>query len=842
MKNMNKRTTGKTRICAVFMIIVMVFGLIPAPMTALRARAAFSDVTETLELGLKGTRGAEVTYQVKNKVDAPADTSYVLDASTNVDGASVSASGELKFKVGEGNNNDTYVIKVNVTSTAEGIKSYTLNIKLNQETPYKTAIVTSGAADYGVFLKNVPIYGTFVDYLGNTVAGKLTWDKPDDVPKNGDQKDWTFIPNDSYYAQKKDKATINSLRKATPIVGTPQVADITYDPTKPLKSLSLKTANAVCSVGGKSVTVSGKWEFQNPETIPTVNNNGYIAIFKPTDAANFSEVSARVYIVVKKAVPKFTTKPTISAINLGQSLESALFTGYVANCAGTIQWENKSIRPTVADSGKTKYNYYYIPTDTVNFEILTDSATVTVNKKTDAPNTPKNMYVGKGCKTVSDVGLPANWKWNAKDASKTIGENAGDTVVATAEYTGSDKDNYQNITKPIILTKSDCYHSAIEYRYAKNATCEEHGYQGDKYCKACRQFVGNGELTDPLGHNYISSIVTKPTATSAGKRKYTCTRYNCREYYYENILATSDNNAGFIYLRPALYENITTAAVTLSQADIDTAAESSLNKIITVHVTPMSGGKTTAAERTSVTLSTEVQNSLIQKGILQTKVCTPDAEVAFNLSAISAMKDKATGDVTLSMKRTERVDGRPYLEMNLTKEDGTEIEDLGTNGIIIRIPYVKQLVNSSGEVTTSGNLEQTSKIRGYYKDSADKVSIIENSYYDEGSCCVVIPTSHLSGYGVGYKISTPVNKKLNLKGKASKTSIKLSWSKVTGATSYVVYGKGASGSYKKLKTVTGTTFTHKKLKKGKNYYYYVKAMKGKKTISTSAKIKVKTKK
>ena len=54
---------------------------------------------------------------------------------------------------------------------------------------------------------------------------------------------------------------------------------------------------------------------------------------------------------------------------------------------------------------------------------------------------------------------------------------------------------------------------------------------------------------------------------------------------------------------------------------------------------------------------------------------------------------------------------------------------------------------------------------------------------------------------------------------------KVSWKKVEGAESYVVYyATSKSGTYKKLSTKTGTTCTHSKAVEGKTYYYKVKGI------------------
>jgi hypothetical protein len=64
----------------------------------------------------------------------------------------------------------------------------------------------------------------------------------------------------------------------------------------------------------------------------------------------------------------------------------------------------------------------------------------------------------------------------------------------------------------------------------------------------------------------------------------------------------------------------------------------------------------------------------------------------------------------------------------------------------------------------------------------------------------------------------------NVKATPAKTSVKLTWSKVAGATSYKVYGADATGKFKLLKTVKGTTYTDKKKKAATAYRYKVYAI------------------
>ena len=111
-------------------------------------------------------------------------------------------------------------------------------------------------------------------------------------------------------------------------------------------------------------------------------------------------------------------------------------------------------------------------------------------------------------------------------------------------------------------------------------------------------------------------------------------------------------------------------------------------------------------------------------------------------------------------------------------------------------------------------------------------------YYKVRAYRVVNGTNVYSGYSgmVSAKpvLATPTGIKAS---KVSTTSTKISWSKVSEASGYEVFRASSSkGSYVKVGTVSGSTlsYTNKALKKGKTYYYKVRAYKtvsGKKIYS-----------
>lgn len=78
-----------------------------------------------------------------------------------------------------------------------------------------------------------------------------------------------------------------------------------------------------------------------------------------------------------------------------------------------------------------------------------------------------------------------------------------------------------------------------------------------------------------------------------------------------------------------------------------------------------------------------------------------------------------------------------------------------------------------------------------------------------------------SGKESAKKISKPTNLKAS---KSGSKNIKVSWSKVDGASKYTVYrATSKNGSYKKIGTTTSGSYTDKKATLGKTYYYKVVA-------------------
>ncbi|MEH7609938.1 InlB B-repeat-containing protein [Gottfriedia acidiceleris] len=121
--------------------------------------------------------------------------------------------------------------------------------------------------------------------------------------------------------------------------------------------------------------------------------------------------------------------------------------------------------------------------------------------------------------------------------------------------------------------------------------------------------------------------------------------------------------------------------------------------------------------------------------------------------------------------------------------------------------------NSAITVPTTNRTGYT--LVGWYKDAEGKVAwnFAKDRVTANTTICakwVAIPAK-------------PSNAKLT---KSGKDAVKLTWSKVSGATGYeIVKSTSKTGTFSHLSSVTTTDYTNKGLSKGKTYYYKIRSYK-----------------
>lgn len=150
-------------------------------------------------------------------------------------------------------------------------------------------------------------------------------------------------------------------------------------------------------------------------------------------------------------------------------------------------------------------------------------------------------------------------------------------------------------------------------------------------------------------------------------------------------------------------------------------------------------------------------------------------------------------------------------------EAGSKITNLKSNSVSS---------NSNNGISSYGNISNissntfSSNAFGMYFGVGATASVYNNTYKSNKK-----GTSYSAGKSKSYKFSNLSTPSVKLSQKSKTATVK--WKKVSDATSYQIYrSTSKSGTYSKIATVSSKTLSYKnkKLKKGKTYYYKVRAI------------------
>ena len=303
------------------------------------------------------------------------------------------------------------------------------------------------------------------------------------------------------------------------------------------KVSKLTLGNTVFVEAGTDDVIEGILSWSNPDEIPAAGTTQAGWVFKPADSTYYAELTGTAAITVAKATPIVVTVPTVAergynpdAALTGSDITGGSVTGADGNSlAGTWSFTGTNIIPTVNNKG---YQAVFTPDDTNNYNTVTRTITVTVNKAAKAPNMPEAaMTPAHSTKKVGNITLQEGWSWQEADKDTVLAD--GVAVTATAVYIGADKGNYETESVSITITRRECDHTHTEIRNQREATCTQTGYAGDTYCTDCDKLMSTGKELAALGHDYKATVTKQPTTTEEGVRTYTCTR--CGHSYTESI-------------------------------------------------------------------------------------------------------------------------------------------------------------------------------------------------------------------------------------------------------------------------------------------------------------------
>lgn len=315
------------------------------------------------------------------------------------------------------------------------------------------------------------------------------------------------------------------------------------------KVSKLTLGNTVFVEAGTDDMIEGILSWSNPDEIPAAGTTQAGWVFKPADSTHYAELTGTTAITVAKATPIVVTVPTVAerGYNPDAALTSSDITGGSVtgvdgnSLAGTWSFTGTNIIPTVNNKG---YQAVFTPDDTNNYNTVTRTITVTVNKAAKAPNMPEAaMTPAHSTKKVGNITLPEGWSWQEADRDTALAD--GVAVTATAVYIGADKGNYETESVSITITRRECDHTHTEIRNQREATCTQTGYAGDTYCTDCDKLLSTGKDLAALGHDYKATVTKQPTTTEEGIRTYTCTR--CNSSYTESIAKLPDEKHNHSY-------------------------------------------------------------------------------------------------------------------------------------------------------------------------------------------------------------------------------------------------------------------------------------------------------
>ena len=128
------------------------------------------------------------------------------------------------------------------------------------------------------------------------------------------------------------------------------------------------------NVGG-AITLSGGTATYTTSTL-TTGTHSVIAAYTTNSSCN-SSTSSTLTQTVNKATPTVSVWPTVSSITYGQTLASSTLTGGTASVGGSFAWTTASTGP---GAGTPSESVTFTPNDTTNYNTVSGSIAVTVNK------------------------------------------------------------------------------------------------------------------------------------------------------------------------------------------------------------------------------------------------------------------------------------------------------------------------------------------------------------------------------------------------------------------------------------------------------------------------------
>ncbi len=189
-----------------------------------------------------------------------------------------------------------------------------------------------------------------------------------------------------------------------------------------------------------------------------------------------------------------------------------------------------------------------------------------------------------------------------------------------------------------------------------------------------------------------------------------------------------------------------TDAIAKAQADAKAQGNDANGISVELNVTMPQG-----ATSLTVTIPQSAIQSLVSPGVSQLAVNGAPVALGLNQSALQSIQNQASGGITISMTPVtglsapaqSMIGSRPVYKITIsyTNQNGAtqNITSFGNGTATFAFSY------------TPGRNEASGYLFGVYVDGNGKASRIPGSVYDANSRSILVPTNHLSVYGVGYE-------------------------------------------------------------------------------------------
>jgi hypothetical protein len=379
----------------------------------------------------------------------------------------------------------------------------------------------------------------------------------------------------------------------------------------------------------------------------------------------------------------------------------------------------------------------------------------------------------------------------------------------------------------VVITEPDCY---------------EGGYT-TYTCTRCGDTFTEDE-TEALDHDY-EAVITEPDCYEGGYTTYTCTR--CGDTYTEDETEALEHDYEVVITEPDCYEGGYTTYTCTHCGDTYTEDETEAlghdyNAVVTEPTCTEEGYTTYTCTRCGDTIIEDETEALGHdcEAVVTEPTCTTKGYITYVCdicsysyigSEIDTIAHTLVTDAAVAPTCTEtgRTEGSHCSVCGDTIVAQKTVEALGHTKVTDKA--VAATCTKSGltagthcsvcnEVLTA---QKTVAALGHkYTSKVTKPTYTANGYTTY--TCSRCGNSYKSNYTNMLTLTKPTVKVAN-----TSTGVKVTWSKTTGATGYIVYRKTAKGTFTAIKTITsGSTVSYvdTTAKAGTTYYYTVRAYAG----------------